>query len=305
MTTFSFAEGFDPKSPEGAEMLKNFCQESFRMMFDDLGQVPPHFVSMFERGVNGELLDSPKMLVMSNPVAIPFDEVGKEIFSSVIKGMCKVSGAFGAAFISEAWAAQALNEDPNSLATMEHFKGNLGSHPDRKEIVMLHLEHTAWTPSTKVFFANITREEGGKATLGEWTEYPESSAIVGRFAGLLASDTNTAKLARERLSEHIAKADVFPIGKSDGLEDERNALAEVVNKYHENLCQALGYHPYTMAIKNDGELAVHVWARPGQELPESVTFSTPEGTHTVKLLRGEGNPPADEDADAVQDIFLH
>ena len=106
------------------------------------------------------------------PVLGDFSEPAKESFSKLLKVIALAGGASAILFVSEVWMVQ--NNDARSKEEaeelMQKWAGRLGEHPDRKELLMMTVEHRRF--GSLLFTAPIIRSENKdeKPKLGPWQD---------------------------------------------------------------------------------------------------------------------------------------
>jgi hypothetical protein len=98
----------------------------------------------------------------------------KTLASRALRRMFKVSQVKRFAFISEAWVRKA--------ASKQDISGNVGEHPDRREILMITAENREGNALSGFFY--ILRPEHGDSTLSP-LHMNDYDSMEGRFTGLL------------------------------------------------------------------------------------------------------------------------
>src|SRR5580704_5344965 len=104
--------------------------------------------------------------------------------SALLKQFATECDASGVIFVAEAWTLVTPPDiaergpEASRAYLAAQARGDWSSHPDRKEIVQVHLEHHRI--GARLWIADITRDARGGATLGDWTL--SKGDMRGRFA---------------------------------------------------------------------------------------------------------------------------
>jgi hypothetical protein len=128
-----------------------------------------------------------KMLILCPDIPIPDVDVegGRARVGAMLRAVASECEASGVIFVTEAWTLEPPSEiaaqGEKAVRTYFESQGDWSSHPDRKEIVQVQVEHHRI--GVKFWFAYIERDEEGIATLGEWMLL--KTVVGGRFADFL------------------------------------------------------------------------------------------------------------------------
>ncbi len=102
----------------------------------------------------------------------------KDAFAAKLKELSKKLDAYALAFISESWC---LGGKDISEEEQKAWSGNFDKHPNRKEALIINVEHATFENGGTVLMTEILRD-GEKVTLGEFQQhsYPPKEALKKR-----------------------------------------------------------------------------------------------------------------------------
>jgi hypothetical protein len=300
--TYRFKEGFNPNSPEGADLLVNYVQATFRKIFETIRTIPPHFVMTYAHSPTTGEKQEPEMLVFSGTSA-DFDSAeGKNRFANMMRQATNASHAFGIAFVSEVWLAAADKDDPGEMERLQNRQGSLANYPGRKEFVMAHIEHAAWggPAHPRTYLAEIVRDVNGTPTLQEW-HMNEGSMQSERFGGLLPDGKGPIPIITAPETLRKMGAPVYEIRDEEEDEPapmsaEQERILHTIQNYPREVLRALGVKVKAMGIDTLTDALV-VWPAEDREPPPLIRISTPNGEVVHKVIRGLGDAPRPEDAE--------
>jgi hypothetical protein len=115
---------------------------------------------------------------MPLPQLTEFDNDGKNVQASLIRFVAQATMSVAVLTVMEAWYVLELTPE-----TIKEWQGRLDEHPNRREGVMLFIEHVRF--GTRCWRAEISRPASdGPPTLGDWDEVKDAK-FRGRFTHLL------------------------------------------------------------------------------------------------------------------------
>jgi hypothetical protein len=159
------------------------AREIARKEFDEDGEAHLTAVMLVERDVRSGKAWHAKVVVPLDGMTVQ----SKGNVAEALRGLAEASDATGIVLIAEAWA---IDHDksmtPAALAAHDaEWLGRYHEHPNRIEIVQIHVEHETFT---EMWRAKIARPAGQEPVLGEWERIARTDAettISGTFSNFL------------------------------------------------------------------------------------------------------------------------
>lgn len=149
----------------------------------------------FYATINPETHEPQKMLVVCPNIPIPSanDPSDRDDIDTMLQNFAEVCAASGCVFVTEAWTLtppEAIAKQ-GAKAIRDYLRkqgGDWSEHPDREEVVRMHLEHHRI--GVKLWHAPIVRSALGDGTLGEW-EVVSHIKNSGRFTNFLGHENRS------------------------------------------------------------------------------------------------------------------
>jgi len=168
---------------EVTESFINNLKDTARINFEEDGTLTPVcFIGAQVNPMNGEPLVGPSLIIAVSPQQLGIsmeNSSGTQMFTDAVRMISRSSKAIMVVTVMEAWVLKLDNlDDRKSLPkSLEHV-------PGREECIQIMLEHQKLGTKTKMWSALITRDEQGRATLGDFKAMNLDKA-EGRFMGFI------------------------------------------------------------------------------------------------------------------------
>jgi len=159
----------------------------FRLNFERDGYlVPVAFLWVTKNIETGEEFSEPQLSI----VALDLDD--KDYTFTQLKLLAVDGAAMMSLFATESWKVEASKEDAEEVLQYIRRWGSLKEHPNRKEMVIVTVEHRP-SNMTQAWEATIERAEG-VAVLGDFTTEGATrlGMAEGRAVNILPIDPKTA-----------------------------------------------------------------------------------------------------------------
>ncbi len=174
---------------DGANKYLETVFDTARENFELYGYCTPVALVFATIGPEGETFADPAVFIIGAEDDMFEDGRGKDRYAQAVQHVVKASGAVGVAMVQEAWMAEGSVADEN-IKRMHDGDLAVRDMPDRKEVIMVTMEHFK-AKAPIMYRAVITRDSEGKGTLGAFesilgSDSPYAGAkVAGRFTGFL------------------------------------------------------------------------------------------------------------------------
>lgn len=176
----------DLTSPEGATHLIERFKDSVATSLRMFGEYAPTALVIARKSPDGEALNSKgeyELIFVAVPKPRSVDD--KDVAAWFLRELAFRTEAVGIAFATEAWTVEGKPDDAAGLQAAVEKVGGASKHPDRKEVVILMVEHRAIGAQAHL---GIMRRGKEKPYISKWEVMDPQ---YGRFVDLLPPEPVT------------------------------------------------------------------------------------------------------------------